>query len=57
MNQLGGTIKIGEVINDKIDRTQLAKFLQSKAGTSKLNFGLVVTISQKNSGHAAQRRN
>ncbi len=40
MNQLGGTIKIGEVINDKIDRTQLAKFLQSKAGTSKLNFGL-----------------
>jgi tRNA G10 N-methylase Trm11 len=40
MNKLGGTVKVAEVINDKIDQDQLVEFLKSKAGSSKLNFGV-----------------
>lgn len=39
MDQLGGTIKIGQVLADKIDKKLIVKDLQQHHAGSKLNFG------------------
>lgn len=39
MDQLGGTIKIGQVIADKVDKKLIVKDLQQHHAGSKLNFG------------------
>lgn len=57
LNQLGGTIKIGEILSDKIDKAIIVENLLKQKSGGKLNFGLSYYDSKKDQlGMAVKRQ-